>query len=81
MAPYTIQFRRGTEAEWVAENPILAAGELGYASDVNNYKIGDGVNRWADLPYVANTTVALTQAEYDAIQNPNDAVLYLITDA
>lgn len=53
MAPYTIRFRRDTEARWDSENPILHEGELGYVTDLNNYKIGDGTTRWADLPFVA----------------------------
>lgn len=67
-----IQLRRGTAAEWAANNPILLPGEVGYerdtASDATDttdtftygitnggsgaIKIGDGVTRWADLPYL-----------------------------
>jgi hypothetical protein len=49
-----MQQRRGTAAQWVSTNngngPILAAGEIGYESDTNKFKIGDGVNHWIDLP-------------------------------
>lgn len=47
----TIQFRRGTAAQWTAANPILAAGELGYETDTKDYKIGDGTTLWASLTY------------------------------
>jgi hypothetical protein len=53
-----MQQRRGTAAQWISTNsgngPILAAGEIGYESDNNRFKIGDGVNHWVDLPYFAN---------------------------
>jgi len=54
-----MQQRRGTAAQWISTNsgngPILAAGEIGFESDNDRFKIGDGVNHWVDLPYFANT--------------------------
>ncbi len=46
-----LQFRRGTAAQWTADNPLLAVGELGLESDTKLFKIGDGVTRWILLPY------------------------------
>ena len=46
-----IQFRRGTGAQWAADNPLLAAGELGLESDTKLFKIGDGSTLWNLLPY------------------------------
>jgi hypothetical protein len=50
-----MQQRRGTAAQWVSTNsgngPILAAGEIGYESDTNKFKIGDGTNHWINLDY------------------------------
>ena len=46
---YIIRIRRGTELEWIEENPILAEGEIGYISDLKVHKIGDGVTRFVDL--------------------------------
>ena len=46
-----MQQRRGTAAQWTAANPTLAAGEIGFETDTNQFKIGDGVNVWADLSY------------------------------
>ena len=46
-----IQFRRDTAARWAQYNPILLEGEAGYVTDnPNQYKIGDGVHAWNDLP-------------------------------
>ena len=49
-----MQQRRGTAAQWTGANPILAAGEIGFESDTNQFKIGDGVNHWEDLSYFKN---------------------------
>lgn len=46
-----IQYRRDTAANWQSANPILLEGEVGYVTDnPNQYKIGDGVHYWNDLP-------------------------------
>jgi hypothetical protein len=58
-----MQQRRGTAAQWVSTNsgngPILNAGEIGYETDTNKFKIGDGTNHWINLDYFidANSTV------------------------
>ena len=44
-----MQQRRGTAAQWIAADPVLAAGEIGYETDTNEFRIGDGVNVWSDL--------------------------------
>lgn len=46
-----MQQRRGTASQWTTANPILNAGEIGFESDTNKFKIGDGTNHWADLTY------------------------------
>ena len=52
-----MQQRRGTSTDWATSNPVLAAGELGFESDSGYFKIGDGVNQWADLPYFESADV------------------------
>jgi hypothetical protein len=49
-----MQQRRGTAEQWTAANPILAAGEIGFETDTNQFKIGDGVNAWSALSYFKN---------------------------
>jgi hypothetical protein len=49
-----MQQRRGTAAQWTAANPTLNAGELGWESDTNKFKIGDGTNGWSALDYFAD---------------------------
>jgi microcystin-dependent protein len=43
---YLIQVRSDTSANWKAANPILAVGEIGFATDTKDMKIGDGVTAW-----------------------------------
>ena len=58
-----MQQRRGTAAQWISSNdglgPTLNAGEIGWESDTNKFKIGDGVSAWANLDYFSdvNSTV------------------------
>ena len=58
-----MQQRRGTAAQWISTNsgngPILAAGEIGFESDTNKFKIGDGVNHWVDLTYFTDAASAI----------------------
>ena len=51
----TMQQKRGTAANWTSSNPILLAGEIGFESDTNKIKIGDGVNTWNNLSYITSS--------------------------
>jgi hypothetical protein len=46
-----IQFRRDTSANWISNNPVLGAGEVGLETDTNAYKMGDGITSWTSLNY------------------------------
>jgi hypothetical protein len=46
-----IQFRNDLAANWTLADPILAAGELGIEMDTDQFKIGDGIQTWSQLPY------------------------------
>ena len=46
-----IQLRRGTAAEWLSTNPVLAVGEMVLETDTNQFKIGNGISVWTALPY------------------------------
>jgi hypothetical protein len=50
-----MQQRRGTAAQWVEANPTLYTGEIGFETDTNQFKIGDGVSQWEDLSYFQNS--------------------------
>lgn len=57
----TIQNRRATDAQWTSENPILAAGEVGYEINTNKHKIGNGFATWSELRYF------IDEAEVEAL--------------
>ena len=46
-----IQIRRDTGQNWIDNNPILFAGEIGFETTTNKFKIGDGVSNWNSLDY------------------------------
>jgi hypothetical protein len=61
-----MQQRRGTAAQWVSTNsgngPILNAGEIGYETDTNKFKIGDGTNHWINLDYFIDASSTVNPA-------------------
>ncbi len=48
-----IQVRRGTSTEWSSANPTLSSGEIGFETNTNKFKIGNGLSAWLALPYAA----------------------------
>jgi len=46
-----IQLRRDTASNWSSVNPTLSSGEIGYETDTNYIKIGDGSTAWNTLKY------------------------------
>jgi hypothetical protein len=69
-----MQQRKGTAAQWTAADPILNAGEIGWESDTNKFKIGDGTNHWDDLTYFLDSTdTGFNAADYVQVTD-KDAV-------
>ena len=56
----TIQLRRDTAANWTAENPVLAAGEIGIETNTLKAKVGDGATAWNSLSYAFGITNHVT---------------------
>ena len=46
------KLKRGTTQRWNEVNPILNEGEPGFATDINQIKIGDGIHTWNELQYI-----------------------------
>jgi hypothetical protein len=69
-----MQQRKGTAAQWTAADPILNAGEIGWESDTNKFKIGDGTNHWDDLTYFLDSTDTGFNAEDYLQTTDKDAV-------
>jgi hypothetical protein len=66
-----MQQRRGTAAQWAAANPVLAAGEIGFETDTNKFKMGNGSSAWTALEHFTNSAalVALLQGAPDALNS------------
>lgn len=70
----TFQLRRGTAADWGRVNPVLEAGEPGYALDTNDLRIGNGVDHWNDLPSASSQKSIKaygTHLEFPSVGNVN----------
>lgn len=50
-----IQIRRDTAANWTSNNPTLSNGEMGYETDTNKLKFGNGSDNWTTLGYFGAT--------------------------
>jgi hypothetical protein len=62
MSTVRIQLRRGTSTEWatadaIGAGVILAAGEVGFVTDENTFKVGDGSANFGDLPYILESSL------------------------
>jgi hypothetical protein len=55
-----IKLRRDTAANWLTQNPILAAGETGFETDTRMVKLGDGSTAWKDLKYAVTGDLQVT---------------------
>lgn len=53
MSTVRIQVRRGTASQWTSADPVLEAGEIGFESDTNKFKFGNGDDAWSVLTYAA----------------------------
>ena len=69
-----IQFRRDTASNWTTNDPTLAEGEIGYESDNERYKIGNGSTAWTGLGYggLGDISKYLVDAKGDLIVGTAD---------
>lgn len=75
-----ITSRNDSKTNWQTANPVLLKGEVAIefdpAHDSNSYtvkmKVGDGVNNYNDLPYVAGEPIALPTPDGTSIVNDNN---------
>lgn len=74
----TIQVRRDTSANFTAQNPILANGEIGYETNTNLFKFGNGVTAWNSLPYFTGGSVPA--GEINTASNLGDGVGQVFKD-
>lgn len=57
-----IQVRRSTAATWTSTNPTLASGEIGFETDANKFKIGNGSDTWNSLAYANDGDITAVTA-------------------
>ena len=70
-----MQQRRDTAANWTSANPTLLSGELGYETDTNKFKIGNGTSAWSAIAYVPGFAIsAYPLATTDIADNAITAV-------
>jgi hypothetical protein len=62
-----IQVRRDLAANWVSVNPVLYNGEIGFATDLGKFKIGDGSTTWNTLAYAAVLPSEVAELAQDAL--------------
>ena len=77
-----MQQRRGTAAQWTAANPTLAAGEIGFETDTNKFKMGNGSSAWTALTYFANAAelAAIIDSAPEALNTLNELAAALGDD-
>jgi len=72
-----MQQRRGTAAQWTAANPTLAAGEIGFETDTNKFKVGNGSSAWTSLAYFVDASIVFDSSE---VQGLVDAAVASLID-
>lgn len=75
-----MQQRRGTAAQWTAANPVLAPGEIGFETDTNKFKVGDGDNQWGDLLYFVDAASVGASLEGVATEEYVDNAVSALVD-
>jgi hypothetical protein len=70
-----MQQRRGTAAQWTAANPTLAAGEIGFETDTNKFKMGNGSSAWTSLAYFVDASIVFDSSEVQSLVDAGVASL------
>lgn len=62
-----IQIRSASANAWANANPILVEREIAFCSDedIMSIKVGDGVRRWNELPYIKASNLIENNSNYD----------------
>ena len=67
-----ILLRNDTAANWTANNPVLAKGQIGIQINTKKFKFGDGTTAWNSLDYGAGADIATASASADGLMSAND---------
>ena len=52
---HLISLRSGTTAEWKLVDPVLEKSEISFDTDMNSFKVGDGIHKWSELKYISSS--------------------------
>ena len=70
-----------TEANWIANDPVLLSGQLAFSSDkYGKYKIGDGIKTWKQLEYATLSWNEITGKPSTFNPNQHNHTISQITD-
>lgn len=76
-----IQEAYDTEANWIANDPVLLSGQLAFSSDkYGKYKIGDGIKTWKQLEYATLAWNEITGKPSTFNPNQHNHTISQITD-
>ena len=64
---YGYQLRIDSTLNWYASNPRLALGEPGIDINLLRFKIGNGIDRWNELPYMNSDIYQLFDKEHKEV--------------
>jgi hypothetical protein len=67
--------RKGTYQQWFDTNPKLLSGEIGYETDTNKFKVGDGTTNWNNLAYFINQDEVTTMTQDFATEEYVDTAI------
>ncbi len=75
-----IQVRRDTAANWTSADPTLATGEIGFETDQNKFKIGDGSTAYTSLAYAGGSEIGNTLANLNTITSETGQNISITAD-
>ena len=75
-----MQQRRDTALGWIAANPTLLNGELGFETDTYKYKLGNGTSIWTSLPYVTPDNLVKGNTQIDVVDTGSDGHFKVTTE-
>ena len=62
---HDICLRSGSSDEWLDVDPVLASSEIVYDKTTKSIKLGDGLHRFSELPYIQATPLFSDDLDFD----------------
>lgn len=73
--------RRAGSSQWSSVDPILAQGEIGFDTDTNGIKIGDGSTSWTSLSWTSLPITTVTSTTPTLAQGASTNITKTVTYA